>query len=119
MQMNILSGGLSDPADRRGLAYSTATLLREGTLKRTNREIAVQTESTGGTLTANSGLFSLTSTIASSGIKESFDQTLDIFADVIRNPQFPAAEVEKFKTFNRAQIQQQRLLPNDSRREVL
>lgn len=34
MQMVILSGGLSDPADHHGLASFTATLLREGTATR-------------------------------------------------------------------------------------
>jgi hypothetical protein len=36
MQMVVLTGGLADPADYRGLAGFTASLLREGTAKRSS-----------------------------------------------------------------------------------
>jgi zinc protease len=39
------------------------------------------------------------------------DQTLDIFADVVRNPVFPAGEVEKYKARTMAQLQFQRSIP--------
>ena len=42
MQMVVLSGGLSDKPDYRGLASSTAALLREGTTKRSSKDIAEQ-----------------------------------------------------------------------------
>src|SRR3979490_1005825 len=40
MEMGVMRGGLSDPADMHGLAGATATLLREGTAKHTSRELA-------------------------------------------------------------------------------
>ncbi|MEP6743690.1 MAG: pitrilysin family protein [bacterium] len=97
MQMVILSGGLSDPADQRGLASSTASLLREGTAKRSSKEIAEQVDSLGATLSANASVSSFTSAVTTSGLVENLDQLLDIFSDVVRNPKFPADEVEKFK----------------------
>src|SRR5918995_420223 len=39
MQMVVLSGGLSDKPDYRGLASFTASLLREGTTKRSSKDI--------------------------------------------------------------------------------
>src|ERR1041385_1320890 len=39
MQMVVLSGGLSDPADYHGLASFTAALLREGTKTRKSKDI--------------------------------------------------------------------------------
>src|SRR5215207_475916 len=42
MQLVVLSGGLSDQPEYRGLASFTATLLREGTTKRASKEIAEQ-----------------------------------------------------------------------------
>src|SRR3712207_4584348 len=42
MQMVVLSGGLSDPADHHGLASFTASLLREGTATRKSKDIAEQ-----------------------------------------------------------------------------
>ncbi len=110
MQMVILSGGLSDAADYRGLASFTAALLREGTAKRTSKDIAEQTDTLGALLGTNSGLSSLTSTVTASGLVETMDQTLDIFADVTRNPAFPKDEVEKYKA--RILAQQQALRSN-------
>jgi predicted Zn-dependent peptidase len=111
MQMVVLSGGLADKADYRGLASFTASLLREGTAKRSSKDLAEQVDALGATLTANAGLSSLTSTVAASGLVENLDQTLELFADVIRNPAFPQAEVEKYKTRTLAQLQFQRSIP--------
>ena len=111
MQLVVLSGGLSDKADYHGLATFTAGLLREGTSKRSSKEIAEQVDALGATLTANSGLSSMTSTVNTGGLIENLDQTLDLFADVIRNPTFPQAEVDKYKTRTLAQLQFQRSIP--------
>ena len=105
MQLVVLSGGLSDKPDYRGLASFTASLLREGTTKRSSKDIAEQVDALGATLTANAGLSSMTSTVSTSGLIENLDQTLDLFADVIRNPTFPQAEVDKYKTRTLAQYQ--------------
>ena len=111
MQMVVLSGGLADNADYRGLASFTAGLLRDGTSKRSSKEIAEQIDALGGTIASTSGLSSLTSTVTASGLIENLDQTLDIFADVVRNPTFPAGEVEKYKGRTLAQLQFQRSIP--------
>jgi len=111
MQMVILSGGLADRADYHGLASFVAALLREGTTKRSSKEIAEQADTLGTTIFSNSGLSSLTSTVTASALVENLDQTLDIFADVIRNPTFPQAEVDKYRTRTLAQLQFQRSNP--------
>lgn len=111
MQMVVLSGGLTDKADYRGLATFTASLLREGTAQRTSKDIAEQTEALGATLAAGSGLSSLTSNVTASGLVETLDQIMDIFADVLRNPSFPKEEVDKFKARTMAQLQLQRGSP--------
>lgn len=111
MQLVVLSGGLSDKPDYRGLSSFTASLLREGTSKRSSKDIAEQVDALGATLTANSGLSSMTSVVNTSGLVENLDQTLDLFADVIRNPTFPQAEVDKYKTRTLAQLQFQRSIP--------
>ena len=110
-QMVILSGGLADKPDFRGLASFTATLLREGTTKRSSKDIAEQVDAIGATLNSSSGFSNTTSTISASGLVENLDQAFDLFADVIRNPAFPADEVEKYKTRSLAQLQFQRSSP--------
>src|SRR5687768_3056326 len=111
MQLVVLSGGLSDKPDYRGLASFTATLLREGTTKRSSKDIAEQVDALGATLTTNSGLSSMTSVVTTSGLVETLDQSLELFADVIRNPTFPQPEVDKYRTRALAQIQFQRSIP--------
>jgi predicted Zn-dependent peptidase len=111
MQMIIDSGGFSDPADYRGLAGFTAALLREGTTTRKSRDIAEQIDTIGATLTASAAGTSLNSGITTSGLVENFDQVLEIFADVIRNPSFPQEELDKYKTRLLQQRQFQRAVP--------
>lgn len=111
MQMVVLSGGLSDKADYRGLASFTAALLREGTTKRSSKDIAEQADALGATLTANSGFSSMTTNVNTAGLVENLDQTLELFSDVIRNPNFPQSEVDKYKTRTLAQLQFQRSIP--------
>ncbi|SRR6266498_97085 len=111
MQMVVLSGGLADKPDYHGLASFTASLLREGTAKRSSKDIAEQIDALGAILVSSSGLSSLTSMVTAAGLAENLDQTLDIFADVIRNPVFPPAEVQKFKARTLAQLQFQRSNP--------
>ncbi len=111
MHMVVLSGGLADPPDQRGLAQFTATLLREGTKRRTSRQIAEQLDTLGATLSATSDFSSLTSVVSISGLVEDLDDVLDLFADIIRNPTFPPEEVERYKTRMLAQLQLQRTIP--------
>lgn len=111
MQMVVLSGGLADKPDYRGLASFTAALLREGTAKRSSKDIAEQTDALGATLASGSGFSNITSTVTASGLVENMDQTMDIFADVVRNPAFPQQEVDKYKARTLAQLQLQRGSP--------
>jgi predicted Zn-dependent peptidase len=85
--------------------------LREGTAKRSSKDIAEQVDALGGTLNSSSGFSSMTSVVTASGLVENLDQTFDLFADVIRNPAFPAGEVEKYKARTLAQLQFQRSSP--------
>lgn len=113
MRMVVLGGGLSDPPSAPRTAIFTAALLREGTIKRTSREIAEQSESLGATIDVDTrgSLLNFTSSVNVAGLSENFDQALDIFADVVRNPAFPAEEVEKFKQRMIAQLESERAIP--------
>ena len=111
MQMVVLSGGLSDRNDYRGLASFTATLLREGTAKRSSKDVAEQIDTLGATLAAASGFSTQTSTVTAFGLVENLDPLMEIFADVVRNPAFPKDEVEKYKARTLAQLQLQRSNP--------
>ncbi|MGH9751438.1 MAG: M16 family metallopeptidase [Blastocatellia bacterium] len=112
MQMVILSGGLADSDQEVGTAQYVATMLREGTKTRLSKQIAEDTEKLGATLFTNAGLSSITSTVSASGLTDNFDQILDLFADVILNPNFPADEMAKLKTRALGQLRLQRSQPS-------
>ncbi|MGH9936765.1 MAG: M16 family metallopeptidase, partial [Blastocatellia bacterium] len=111
MQMVILSGGLNDPANQPGLAQYTAAMLREGTKTRASKQIAEAVESLGASLNANAGLSSQISTVSAGGLTENFDRIMELFADVILNPSFPADDLNKLKTRAAAQLRFQRSQP--------
>lgn len=111
MQMVVLSGGLSDPADYHGLASFTAAMLREGTTTRKSREIAEQVDTLGATLTAGSGLANFTTTITTAGLVENFDPALGLFSDIILNAKFAQEEIDKYKARQLQTLNFQRSIP--------
>jgi zinc protease len=111
MQLIVGGGGLADPADKRGLAMATAALLREGTQQRTSRDIAEQLATLGASLSAAASPSSGESSVLLTGLSENADQILALAADVIRNPSFPQAEVDKFKSRFLSRVEYQRSLP--------
>lgn len=112
MQMVIRSGGLADPAGQEGTAQYVATMLREGTSKRSSRQIAETIDSLGASLGATASLSSLTSNVTASGLTDQFDQILELFADVTLHPAFPKEELDKLKTRSLAQLRFQRSQPS-------
>ena len=110
MQMVILSGGLADKQP--GVAQFTASLVREGTKTRDSKQIAEQVDALGASLSAGAGLASLTSNVSASGLTDNLNQVMELFADVILNPAFPADEFDKLKTRTLAQLPYQRSQPS-------
>jgi len=98
MEMVINSGGLSDPADMRGLANMTAFLMRDGTAKHTSREISEALDTIGANFNANTGVSSFTTNITAGGLTENLDQILDLYSEIILTPTYPAAEVDRYKS---------------------
>ena len=118
MQMVMLSGGLANPDDQVGVAQYTAQMLREGTKSRESKKIAEQVDQLGATLTTNAGLTSLTSVVSASALIDNFDPAMELFADVILNPSFPADEFNKLKTRAMATLKLQRSQPGFLAREM-
>lgn len=111
LHLLIDGGGLADPADQRGVAMATASLLREGAGKRTSRDIAEQLAAFGASLSAAASPSSGETAVTVTGLSEHLDATLALAADVIRQPSFPESELEKFRSRFLAQLQQQRSQP--------
>jgi zinc protease len=112
MEMVLMSGGFADPSDMRGLASMTASLMREGTAKHTSREISEALDTIGANFMATSGVSSFTTNIATGGLTENLDQILDLYAEIIRTPKYPTAEVERYKSRVIDAMRQGRANPN-------
>ncbi|HYW72534.1 MAG TPA: pitrilysin family protein [Pyrinomonadaceae bacterium] len=112
MEMVINSGGFSDPADMRGLASMTAGLMREGTAKHNSRELAEALDTIGATVGATSGVSSFTTNVTASGLTENLDQILDLYAEILLTPKYPAEEVQRYKERAISALPQQRSQPN-------
>lgn len=106
LQLVIDRGSIAEPKGKEGLAQATAVQLRHGTRTKTSEQIAEALDSLGGSLGARADLGS--TFISASGLVEHLDPTLDIFADVVRNPTFPQTELEPYKQRLISQIHNQR-----------
>lgn len=85
-------------------------LLTEGTESRTSREIADEVARLGATLQA--GANSDYTTVAASSLAIFRDNILELMADVVLRPVFPANEVELTKQNTKESLKQQRAQPS-------
>lgn len=102
-------GGVSDPADREGLASFAMGMLDEGTANRSAQQIAEEEERLGANLWASSSLDA--ATVGLSSLRDKLDPSLDLFADVIRHPAFPQDNFARMKQRRLAAIAQEKTKP--------
>jgi predicted Zn-dependent peptidase len=92
VSLRIPAGSAADPADRAGVAALTADLLTRGTTHRSAAEIAEAVDFIGASLSASAG--SDGTSLGAGAVSEFIDTTLELMADVLRNPTFPERELE-------------------------
>lgn len=92
LNLVINSGATADPLDRAGLASFTASLLDRGTKTRSAVEIANRRQELGVQMGTMPGWDSASISLLS--LTKNLDGALDLYADVITNPTFPAEELE-------------------------
>ena len=105
------AGGYYDPADHAGLATFTAALMREGTAARTSEQISQQLEVMAAALAATASVSGGEATVGGSCLTDQLDRLLDLAADVLLHPSFPAEELMRYKQRVSAQLTQQRAQP--------
>jgi zinc protease len=91
----FFAGNKRDPKEIPGLAAGVASMLTQGTSRRTYQLMAQELDSLGGTLTAATGADSLT--VETSVLAENEDKMLALISDVARNAIFPTSELDLFK----------------------
>ncbi|KPK31844.1 MAG: hypothetical protein AMK70_11660 [Nitrospira bacterium SG8_35_1] len=93
VSLGISAGSLNEPAEKAGLASLTASLLTEGTAKRTALQISEEIEFVGGDISASGGDDYVTAGL--SVLKKDIALGFDLLSDIILHPVFPADEITK------------------------
>ena len=89
----VKAGSVADPAGKEGTASITAELLREGTPSRTADQISAELDFIGGQLGA--AVTEDTTSGSAEFLKKDLVKGLDLLADVLLHPTFPAEEFTK------------------------
>src|SRR5258706_2599737 len=105
------AGALNDPPDMPGLANLTAAMLKEGTTTRSSKQIAEDIERLGASIGASAPYGSHGANITAFRLSDNTRQWLNLAADILLNPTFPASELNKLKQRIKVQLQQQRSSP--------
>ncbi len=99
------AGAAADPTDKSGLQNLSMALLDEGTTSLNSTQIAETQERLGARLSSSGGIDR--STVSLFALNANLGPSLDLLADVIRNPAFEAKEVERLRAQQLAGISAQ------------
>ena len=110
VNMALKAGNTAAPADKPGLATITASLLTQGTTKRSAIQIHKEIDFIGGSLSTTGG-----EDFASANLrvlKKDIRVGLDLLSDVILNPTFDQKEIDRKVKVTLADIQRQKQEPS-------
>lgn len=110
VNMAIKAGNTAVAGDKPGLASITASLLMQGTTKRTANQISSEIDFIGGSLSTGGG-----DDFANAGLrvlKKDIRTGFDLLSDVIMNPVFDQKEIDRKVKSTLAEIQRQKEEPN-------
>jgi len=102
------AGALFEPPTMPGLASATAQMLREGTHKRTSKELAEELDRLGASAGAGASFGSVETVLTASGLSENFDLWFPLAVEILLEPSFPVAELNQLKERAKVQLRQQR-----------
>jgi zinc protease len=95
LRLLVRAGAAQDPKERPGVASMVASLLDQGTQKKSAKQIAETIDDIGGVLGTGAGTdLSYVSAIV---MKDSLDTGLDLLSEVVRQPAFSNEELERQK----------------------
>jgi zinc protease len=105
-ELVVKTGSEANPVKQPGLSSFTAQMLDQGTRTRSAPQIADQVAQLGAFLGTTSTADASTAQVTS--LKSHFGAALDLLADVVQHPVFPAAEVERQRASRLGALAQQR-----------
>ncbi|GGD57344.1 zinc protease [Aurantiacibacter arachoides] len=105
LAMSFAAGSIVDPIGRAGVHQTMIDLLSEGTTTRSAEEIAIEEESLGVSLNAGAG--AERSVVSMTALTANLAPSLELMADVVRNPAFNPDDVARVRQQRVAGIAQQ------------
>ena len=106
LQLSIEAGHRYEPLDKAGLAYLTARLMNEGTLKHSAEQISDLLEGLGSSIQVNSSENAIT--IFVNALSKNLKPTLDLVQEILLQPKFDQ------ETFDRLKNEQLQLISNQA-----
>ena len=110
LALSFNAGFAADAPDSRGLQNLTLSLIDEGTTTRTSQQIAEEQERLGAQIGA--GGSADRSTVGMSTLSANLAPALELLTDVVRNPAFADAELNRVRAQTLTAIEQQLKDPN-------
>jgi zinc protease len=105
LRASLRAGSFFEPREKPGLAALTAEMLERGTRRRTKLELAGALEGAGAELSFSTDQFAVH--IRGRALAEDFPLLIGALAEMLREPSFPADELEKLKQQTIAAIREQ------------
>lgn len=96
MGLVVQAGGITDPADKPGVADLTAALITEGTSNRTRDQISDEMEFLGAELSSSASREYIS--ITTETLTDHWKAALEVMADVTRNATYPQEEFDRVKS---------------------
>ncbi|HEU4617955.1 MAG TPA: pitrilysin family protein, partial [Gammaproteobacteria bacterium] len=109
LKMEFDAGYAADAGGKLGVASFTMSMLDTGTRSRSALEISAEADRLGANIDAGSNLDA--SAVNLSAIKNELGPSIDLWADVIRNPVFAQAEIDRLRGRWIASIAQEKAQP--------
>jgi zinc protease len=107
--LEVGSGFASDETALPGTARLASSLLTGGTKRRTALEISEELQMLGAQLSSGCNLDM--ATVYLTTLKATLDEALDVYADVILNPDFPESDFERQRHLQLAAIANEKVTP--------
>ena len=109
MRLIMDAGYAADQFSKAGLTTLAMSMLKEGTKKRSSLQISDELADLGASLGTNADLDN--SVMSLNALKINFDKSLELFADVLLNPNFPESDFDRVKKNQLLRIKQEQVQP--------